>query len=346
MVLLQDVFTRYMEVVAVPRINSETITSVIFQEWIRRHGPMRRLLSDNGPEFRNELVIQGLCELCGVKKIFTTAHHPQSNGMVERLVRTVKQLLVAQMDTLPGSWDERLPLIQFAYNHTVHSGIGEVPYYLWYGRPPVALSTLLAVPEHLPVAANVKAYRDSLWRRLAAAFELVREHQEKAHESSQRQREARSRVDSWTVGDLAWVHRPNLSNNFNSRKMYNPWDGPGQILQVHSPTRLEVLLPARTQPRRTFVVHPDRLRRYLVPFHQPWQRPGEAYRFPLTLMNKRMRHGKPEYKVHWLSVAPIADTWEEASKLPIHLTETFDARHRLRTDDVEPTTNESPDDVE
>ena len=337
MVLLQDVFTRYVEVSAVPRINAETIAQVIFVEWIRRYGPMRRLLSDNGTEFKNELVVKGLCDLCGVEKIFTTAHHPQSNGMVERLVRTVKQLLVAQMDSLPGSWDDRVPLIQFAYNHTVHTGTGEVPYYLWYGRPPVALPTLLAAPEQLDTAQSVREYRDSLWRRLVIAFELVREHQRQENNETNETRRERARIETWEVGDLAWVHRPNTSNDFNSRKMYNPWTGPGQILHVFSRTRLEVLLPARTNPRRTFVVHPDRLRRYLVPFHQPWQREGQAMRFPLALIRKKLRHGEAEYLVSWLSVVPTADSWERADKLPVHLTETFEARLRLRsreTDDV------------
>ena len=143
---------------------------------------MRRLLSDNGTEFKNELVVKGLCDLCGVEKIFTTSHHPQSNGMVERLVRTVKQMLVAQLDAIAGSWDERLPLIQFAYNHTVHATTGEVPYYLWYGRPPVALTSLLEVPEQFPRPTTVQQYRESLWRRLVAAFELVRERQALEHD--------------------------------------------------------------------------------------------------------------------------------------------------------------------
>ena len=251
--------------------------------------------------------------------------------MAERLVRTVKQLLVAQMDSLPGSWDERIPLIQFAYNHTVHSGTGEVPYYLWYGRPPVALSTLLATPEQLDTSQSVRQYRDSLWRRLVIAFELVRDHQERESKTVSERQLERVRIEAWQVGDLAWVHRPSTTNDFNSRKMYNPWNGPGQILHVHSRTRLEVLLPARTNPRRTFVVHPDRLRRYLVPFHQPWQREGQPFRFPLAVVNKKFRHGTAEYKVNWLSVTPMADSWERADRLPVHLTETFEARRRLQS---------------
>ena len=131
------------------------------------------------------------------------------------------------------------------------------------------------------------------------------------------------------MGDLIWLHRPSLSNDFNSRKMFNPWVGPGQVLRVESPVRIVVLMPHRRDPRRTFTVHPDRLRRYMVPFHQPWQRPGEPLRFPLTLISKQLRRGKVHYRVRWLSIEPTPDTWLPTDQLPVHLTETYDARQRL-----------------
>ena len=329
MVLMQDCFTKYIEVVCVPQLNAAIIAHAIFYEWIRRYGPMRRLLSDNGPEFQNELVIQGLCDLCGVSKVFTTAYHPQSNGTVERLVRTVKQLLVAQMDSLPGSWDDRVPLISFAYNHTLHGETGEVPYYLWYGRPPVALTTLLNPSEGQSASQTVQEYREEVWHRLATAFELVRQHQEAERELEGTTRALKLRQEHWEVGDLAWLHRPSLVNSFNSRKMFNPWEGPGQVLRVESPTRLVVLLPSRRDPRRAFTVHPDRLRRYTVPFYQPWQQPGRPLKFPLTLLSKRLRLGRVQYRVRWLSVAPTPDTWVASEQLPVHLTETYEARQRL-----------------
>ena len=328
LVIMQDCFTRYIEVAAVPRINAVTIAHTIFHNWIQRYGPMRRLLSDNGTEFDNELVVKGLCDLCGVDKVFTTAQHPQSNGMVERLVRTVKQMLVAQMDTLPGSWDERIPLIQFAYNNSLHSATGEVPFYLWYGRPPVALSSLMTVPETVTASTTVQEYRNQLWKRLIAAFDLVREHQKQEDSRSNGQRVARVRHDSWESGDLVWIHHSKVTNDFNSRKMYNPWRGPGQVLRVESPTRIVVLSPNRRNPRNVTTVHPDRLRRYVVPFCQEWQRSDRPFKFPRELLSRRVQRGVIQYRVRWLSVEPTVDSWEEAGKLPVHLTETYEARRR------------------
>ena len=33
-----------------------------------------------------------------------------------------------------GSWDEHLPLVEFAYNNSYHSSIGMAPYEALYGR--------------------------------------------------------------------------------------------------------------------------------------------------------------------------------------------------------------------
>ena len=34
-----------------------------------------------------------------------------------------------------GSWDDNLPLVEFAYNNSFHSSIGMPPYEVLYGRP-------------------------------------------------------------------------------------------------------------------------------------------------------------------------------------------------------------------
>ena len=113
-------------------------------------------------------------------------------------------------------------------------------------------------------------------------------------------------------GDLVWVYRPNITNDLNRRKMVNPWEGPGQVLKVESATRLAILLPSRNDPRRTFIVHPDRLRRYQVPFMQSWHVEGRHYRFPITLLSRRIFARRLQYRVRWLSVEPTPDSWVDA----------------------------------
>lgn len=50
--------------------------------------PVRRLKTDNGSEFKNQLTNM-LCLMQGVLQEFSTAYAPQSNGMIERAVQTI-----------------------------------------------------------------------------------------------------------------------------------------------------------------------------------------------------------------------------------------------------------------
>ena len=49
------------------------------------------LLSDRGANFLSHLM-QDVCKLLGIKKLNTTSYHPQCNGMIERLDRTLKTM--------------------------------------------------------------------------------------------------------------------------------------------------------------------------------------------------------------------------------------------------------------
>ena len=54
-------------------------------------GVPEALLTDWGTNLLSCLM-QGVCSLLGMKKINTTAYHPQCNGMVERFNRTLKTM--------------------------------------------------------------------------------------------------------------------------------------------------------------------------------------------------------------------------------------------------------------
>jgi transposase InsO family protein len=56
--------------------------------WAYVYGPPVSLLTDNGPQFTAKF-FQAVCSELGIRKIFTTAYHPQTNGQVERYNRTI-----------------------------------------------------------------------------------------------------------------------------------------------------------------------------------------------------------------------------------------------------------------
>jgi len=64
----------------------------------------------------------------------STAFHPQTDGQSERTIQTLEDMLRACVLEYGGSWDDHLPMIEFAYNNSYHAGIGMPPYEMLYGR--------------------------------------------------------------------------------------------------------------------------------------------------------------------------------------------------------------------
>ena len=64
----------------------------------------------------------------------STAFYPQTDGQSERMIQTLEDMLRMCVMDLGGSWDEHLPLIEFAYNNSYHSSIEIAPYEALYRR--------------------------------------------------------------------------------------------------------------------------------------------------------------------------------------------------------------------
>lgn len=89
---------------------------------MRQHGTPAAILSDQGTNFECK-AFEAYCREAGVKKVRTTSYHPQCNGLAERTIKTVKQMLSAYVNKSHDNWDELLSTVTFAYNNAVHDGI-------------------------------------------------------------------------------------------------------------------------------------------------------------------------------------------------------------------------------
>jgi transposase InsO family protein len=83
-----DHFTKWAEAVAIPDQEATTIAKVIVTKIFARHGVCQTLLSDRGRNFTSNLMKE-ICNLLGVKKIFTSPYRAQCNGQVELFHRTL-----------------------------------------------------------------------------------------------------------------------------------------------------------------------------------------------------------------------------------------------------------------
>ena len=67
--------------------------------------------------------------------MMSTAFHPRTNGQSERTIQVLEDMLQACILYLKGSWEDHLPLVEFAYNNSYQASIQMAPYEALYGRP-------------------------------------------------------------------------------------------------------------------------------------------------------------------------------------------------------------------
>ena len=95
----------------------------------------RYILSDNGTEFKNNLIDEFLKQL-GIERIFSAPYHPQSNGKLEVFHKYLKPTLKKLCEKDPSNWDQYLNQVLTSYRVTPNLATAEMSFLLMYGRDP------------------------------------------------------------------------------------------------------------------------------------------------------------------------------------------------------------------
>lgn len=254
--VLIDHLTRFIQMIALPSKDAETVAEAILKEYLTLFGPPKALLTDRGTEFTNRLLTD-VCRILKIRTMFTTAYHPQANGMVERANRVIKDALATLSLEHPEDWDDLLPYVRLAVNTSVHRSVNDTPLFLLTGRDlffPVGDTNQQDVDE-----TAAATYR----QRLQAARETA----------VQTFREARRRWAQDHDGNLCRPHefhpddlvlvKENLTQQRGRHAALAPrWSGPVRIRRRIGPVTYAVQHPMNR--RYDMVVHANRLRPYVA----------------------------------------------------------------------------------
>jgi transposase InsO family protein len=107
-----DYFTKWTKAYTIPTQEASTIAEGLVKNFCR-FGIPRELHSDQSRNFESRL-LQEILKRLGVSKTRTTPLHPQSDGMVERYIKTAAEHLGKVVASHQRDWDERLPLFLLA----------------------------------------------------------------------------------------------------------------------------------------------------------------------------------------------------------------------------------------
>ncbi|KAL5560229.1 hypothetical protein UlMin_036440 [Ulmus minor] len=86
----------------------------IVRNIVCRFGIPHSLVLDNGTQF-DSTGLKKLCSELGIKKHFSSVAHPQSNGQVEAVNKTIKRNLERKLEGLKNAWVKELPRVLWAY---------------------------------------------------------------------------------------------------------------------------------------------------------------------------------------------------------------------------------------
>ena len=170
MVVFIDYLTKWVEAFPTKDQTALTIAKLLVEQVISRHGVPRELLSDRGAAFLSSL-LKDISKIMGLRKVNTTAYHPQGDGLVERFNRTLADMLSKTVEKSGRDWDECLPYVLFAYRSSMQESTRESPFHLLYGRDPCLPSEHSLSGPALHEQFDIGSYQVELVTRMPGSWQ-------------------------------------------------------------------------------------------------------------------------------------------------------------------------------
>ena len=276
--VITEFLTKWCEAFPINSIDAATIARIIVDEIFTRHGAPRTLLTDRGSNFLSSLMKE-VCHLLNIKKLNTTAYHPQTDGLVERFNGTLIESISMFCNSHQTDWDIFIPSILFAYRVSPCVATGDSPFYLLYGREPrLAPDVSLLPPTDL--STSVAEHRRRIVTQIETAQSLARDNIARAQELMKLQYDRTAADAPFEVGERCWVYTPKVKRGLK-KKLCHLWHGPFRICRKLSPVHYQL----RTCDNRLVAttVHANRMKRFYDPADRPILPPQEDDPHALSL---------------------------------------------------------------
>ena len=253
---------------------------------------------------------------------FSTANHPQTDGLTERVHRTIEQILRSVVHHRQTNWEDMLPMCEFAYNDMVQASTCETPFFMNHGLHLISIPEFVfASPPQEEKDGSSHIAESSDWlekqqKALALAKDSIRAALDKQIINADKQRQDAT----FKEGEMVLIHRDFLSTEISRdqpcAKLAPRWLGPFKVLEVPNMATVRVQLP------RSCKAHPVFNVAALRHFHEdvslrgrPEEPPapvldldGQERYLVEEILSERVFKGKVQYLVKWIGYNE--PTWE------------------------------------
>ena len=90
--VITDRFSKLVRVAAMKQVRAIDVAKAFTRDCVFTYGPPWTILSDNGPQFVARLTLE-VYRILGIRDVFTTTYHPETNGQTERYNKTLASAL-------------------------------------------------------------------------------------------------------------------------------------------------------------------------------------------------------------------------------------------------------------
>ena len=160
---------------------------------------------DQGRQFESQIFAE-LCKMLEVRKTRTSAANPRSNGVVERLNRTLISMIKAFVKGEQTNWDKHLSCLASAYRSTPNENTHMTPNLIMFGREvhlPIEVLYLSDANADGEVATYGE-YVHKLRERLQRAHAITRRHLGNSANRQKQAYDAKLSFHQYNPGDLVW----------------------------------------------------------------------------------------------------------------------------------------------
>ncbi|MBW0539112.1 hypothetical protein O181_078827 [Austropuccinia psidii MF-1] len=208
-------------------------------------GVPKIIISDRDPKFTSE-IWTNLYDMLGTKLSFSTAYHPQTEGLAERMIQTMEDILrrffaygmeYKDHEGYTQDWVTLLPAVQLAYNTIQHFPTGKTPGLVEKGWNP--LFPVDNLKKNLLTIHPIAKYFHEMSKR---ACEIAAKHISQVKEYNKQRWDKSHMEPDFKEGDQVLVSTLNFNNLKGPKKMRDSFVGPFAIVKLVGKNAVEVKL--------------------------------------------------------------------------------------------------------
>lgn len=246
-VTMQCDLSKYVIIIPIPNKEANTVARAIVHGFILNYGPMNKIKTDLGTEYKNQ-VFSEICKLLKIEQIFATPAHPETIGALERNHKCLNEYLRSFVNENKDDWDDWVQYYSFCYNTSPNSIHGYTPFELVFGKK-VNIPSELSKTKPEPIY-NYDLYNNELKYRLQNSISKAKQLLEKAKKKTKNQNDPKCNPLSLKIGDQV------LLSVENRRKLDPLYEGPYSIISIDNVNCL-----IKDQDNKISKIHKNRLRR-------------------------------------------------------------------------------------